>query len=180
MAMDGSLQPGAFTGSCAIKGVVIEPGARYVATLVDRTGDDGQTELARADVSLAAWESGPRPDGLLAFWHSTAPRPDERRTRFIDDDTLLEMVHRLADATEPRQRAFRWVLALLLLRKRVLRQDSIRRADDGTSWWIFRRRGLEVAASFEVADPGLADADLASLTEELASQLGEIMAVGDG
>ncbi len=168
MALDNSLQPGAFTGLCAHSGEVIRPGVAYVAALVDAEGEDGSTTLHRIDTSLAAWDAGSRPAGLIAFWRSEAPRPDDRRTRLVDDDTLLDMLDRLGDADEPKQLAYRWVLALLLLRKRLLRQDSIRRDDAGRSWWSFRRRGVEGAPAFEVLDPGLRDGDVADLAEQLS------------
>ncbi len=172
MALDNSLQPGSFTGTCAHSGESIRPGCAYVAALVDGTGGDGSLTLRRVDTSLVAWEAGHRPAGLIAFWRSEAPSPDDRRTRFVDDETLLDMLERLGEATDPRQVAYRWVLALLLLRKRLLRQDSIRRDDVGHSWWTFRRRGVEGAPSFEVLDPGLRDADVA----DLADQLSEVIA----
>lgn len=176
MAIDPAVQPGAFTGACASTGERIPPGARFVAAIVERAGDHGELELVRADFCLNAWGRDPRPAGLVACWHSTAPSPDDRRTRFVDDQTLLDVLARLGESTEPRHAAYRWVLALLLLRRKVLRQESVRRDEAGASWWSFRVRGEEDGAAFEIRDPHLRDEDVA----DLADQLGEVIATGGG
>lgn len=77
-------------------------------------------ETIRHDYSQAAW-TGP-PEGALAWWKSQMPTRDARRARLAPDEVLLEYFHGLAD--QPEQAELRYVLALLLVRRRILRMTD--------------------------------------------------------
>ncbi|QOJ01279.1 MAG: hypothetical protein HRU70_12610 [Phycisphaeraceae bacterium] len=108
------------TGRCAATGREIAPGEPYVAVLCE---SEGVAELSRLDFSKAAWDSGSRPlPPLSAFatWRAVQPEPNQTRALRMTDDELLDLFEQLASADQPRQRAFRYVLALLLIRRRRL------------------------------------------------------------
>ena len=170
------------TGVCAYTGETLEPGAAYIATLVevDQAESDAGTAasgLKRLDVSLVAWEQGQRPDELFCFWRATVARPDDKKKLFVDDDVLMNLFRRLEDAEQPERQAFRFVLALILMRKRILKYGSTeqRRNVDGDEceWWLMRGRSVEGAEpeTFDVLNPGLDEQRLGQVTE----QLGEIL-----
>ncbi len=164
----GSYELGRFSGVCAASGSVIAPGNHFVAALVDRVGDDGHPTLARLDYSIGGWGSAERPAGLVSFWQSTAPQPGERRHIFVDDETLLEMVQRMETEDDTRRKAFRWVLALALLRRKALRLEGIEQLD-GVESWLFRPRGAEEGSqSIRIANPGIRDEELGDLAEQLS------------
>jgi len=124
------------TGLCAATGNPIAPGETYVAVLVE-TEPDGTSELQRLDFSLAAWEAGTRPDksfSILGFWRAVFHPGDQKKRPFLGDDELLDIFEQLASApdttasssapADPKQAAFRFVLCLLLLRRKLLVLDG--------------------------------------------------------
>lgn len=158
---------GRFTGRCAATGRALEPGTPCIAVLLDR-GDDG---FERRDYSIDAWASTSRPDGILGFWKTVVPRPEERRGVVIDDEVLASMLARLDGDERPERIAFRWIVTLLLLRRRMLRHLGVERRD-GREWWRFAWAGAGAGApAIEVVNPHLRDEDLQSL----AGQLGAIV-----
>lgn len=159
------------TGRCAATGREFSIGEHYVATLVER---DGQEELARADYCLDAWESGARPAlpaRLFASWRAVVPDSGSKKQAFLGDDELLELFERLAETTEARRLAFRYLLALMLVRRKVLKYEGTR---EGIM--TVRQRvpaGAPQPEAWQVVDPKLDDQTIAGAME----QLGEIMAL---
>lgn len=168
----GSFQLGRFTAACAATGRALVAGERIVASLCDAPeGQDDGHEFVRRDYSADAWESGARPAGLVCFWRTTAPAPDERRRLLVDDDTLVELFDRLEGDDRPQRRAYRWLVCLILLRKRMLRQVRVEREGDD-EWWLVQKRGAEEGTPpIRVPNPRIKDEDL----QELAEHLGEVM-----
>lgn len=165
------------TGVCAATGAALEPGAPCVATLCEPEEGDG---FDRRDYSVDAWEQGIRPERLFSFWRTTVATPETRRRLLVDDEVLLDLFERLADDERPQRVAFRFVLGLILMRKRRLKFVGRRPAPAGdgggaepaTEHWLMLPRGAtEGMPPFEVANPQLGDEDV----RELTAQLGEIL-----
>jgi len=110
------------TGVCVVTGRRMEPGENFIAALVE----EGEG-LKRLDISTAAWDEGRRPDRMLAFWQTTVPEPNEKKKVFVDDEVLMNLLRRLEDAEQPQRIAFRFVLMLILMRKKLLRYDKTER-----------------------------------------------------
>ncbi len=158
------------TGRCAASGKELAHGERYIAALVER---EGSPELERLDYSIEAWESGARPVpplSLFAHWRAVMTGQQDKKSPLLGEDELMELFERLAEATEARRVAFRYMLALVLVRKKALRYE-------GTLDGVMRVRprpaspGGPEASIIEVKDPGLTQDVLAGAME----QLGEIM-----
>jgi len=167
------------TGVCAASGSRLEPGAECIAALAERPDDDA---LDRFDYSLAAWESGARPERLFSFWKTRVPEAGARQKLVINDDVLESIFERLAEDDRPQRVAFRFVLALILMRKRRLKYLD-RRVEDGVESWLLAPRGSAIAgvrggragddqpAPIEVVNPRLKDEDVRELTEQLSEIL---------
>jgi hypothetical protein len=169
------------TGRCAFTGRTLEPEEPYVATLVE-DGDD----LHRLDVASEVWAEGKRPDHLFCFWKAVAPEPTAKKKLFVDDAVLMNLLQRLADADQPQRLAFRFVLALILMRKKLLRYDGVDRrepAEDGaapTDWWLLTPK-LDLSKGhmgkwdnetrIEVYDPHLDEEGIRSVTDQLSDIL---------
>ncbi len=166
-SVDGTYQVARSTGRCESSGEPLPPGSPCIAVLCDEPEDGG---FRRLDYSVEAWDGGARPDGLFSFWRTTVPEAQGKKRLLVDDEVLLDLLDRLADAEQPRKLAFRFVITLVLLRKRLLKFDRREETPTGVCWHLSRRGG-EAAACWTVADPGLGDDDIVDLHE----QLGEVL-----
>jgi hypothetical protein len=156
------------TGRCAVTGETFEPGASYITALVDRVEDEG---LDRLDYSISAWEEGARPDRLFSFWRTRMPEAGEERQQFVDDEILMNLWERLADDDRPRRIAFRFVLGLLLIRKKLLKLDHSEWEGD-TEYWLVRTKGTPRDVSPDrMINPQLSEDDVAGVTEQLSEIL---------
>ena len=163
---------GRFTATCASSGRALASGEPIVATLCDApTDESGSPGFVRRDFALDAWTGGARPEGMVCYWKTVAPAPDEKRRILVDDDTLLELFDRLEGDDRPQRIGYRWLLCLVLLRKRLLRHVRVERDGDAERWLVQRRGADESVPPIAVANPKLRDEDL----QELAEHLGEVM-----
>jgi hypothetical protein len=152
----------ASTRRCAVTGLELKPGERYYSVLID----DGAT-LTRKDYSLQAWQ-GP-PEGAFSFWQGRLPAGTAPRRPPIDDDILLECFARLEGELEPGKVSFRYVLALLLVRRKRLRLEDVRQ-EDGQE--VLSLRDARTGARHQVIDPGLPDDELEAVQDEVFQLLG--------
>ena len=163
---------GRFTATCASSGRALASGEPIVATLCDAPADESVSPgFVRRDFALDAWTGGARPEGMVCYWKTVAPAPDEKRRILVDDDTLLELFDRLEGDDRPQRIGYRWLLCLVLLRKRLLRHVRVDRDGDAERWLVQRRGADESVPPIAVVNPKLRDEDL----QELAEHLGEVM-----
>jgi hypothetical protein len=158
--IDYQIQPS--TRRCSATGRELQPGERCYSVLVD----DG-SKLLRKDFSAEAWQ-GPPPEAF-SFWVTRVPAPQGRRRPPIDDDILLDCFHRLEGQHEPGKINFRYVLALLLMRRRRFQFEEAR-SEDGQEVLVLRcgRSG----ARHEVINPGLGEDEMAAVQDDVFAALG--------
>ncbi|HEY8668230.1 MAG TPA: hypothetical protein VIL86_16395 [Tepidisphaeraceae bacterium] len=149
-------------GKCVVCGRVIEPDEKYMAALRETPAG-----FERLDVGLECWEQLDRAN-LLGFWQTHMPRAEQKKKVFVDDEVLCNLFERLADAAEPGKISFRFVLGLILIRKRLLVYESSRR-DGDNDLWVVRFRGRE--GLLDLLDPKLTETQMM----EVSQQLGEIL-----
>jgi hypothetical protein len=176
---------------CAFTGRKLEPGEAYVATLVEvdeqptesaGAGSGGGLGLRRLDVSMEAWQAGSRPEREFSHWRSRVPEPNQKKRLFVDDEVLVNLFRRLADADQAQRVAFRFVVALILMRKKLLRYEGsfVRKAERPASAdpplpvadeevWRMTLKGE--AEAVEVVNPRLDEAQIGQVTQ----QLGEVL-----
>jgi hypothetical protein len=77
-------------------------------------------QVVRRDYSAEAWQ-GP-PENAVGWWKSTVVDPNAGRPHWAPNDVMLNYFERLAE--DPSAEDARYVLALLLVRRRVLRVES--------------------------------------------------------
>ena len=153
---------------CAATGQPLNPGDPCVAALCEHPEDEG---FERFDYSIDGWESAQRPEGLFSFWRTVVPEPNTRRRMFVDDEVLDELFDRLEPDERPQRRAFRFVIGLILMRKRRLKFIGRDHREDTTVWLLKRRGSLPEDPPVELVDPKLSDDDV----RDLSAQLGEIL-----
>lgn len=135
------------SGRCLATGQELAPGEDCYSALVDIPADerekDDQLGMRRVDIAASAWDGGFRPPHLFSYWKTTIPEPSAKKKTFVDDAVLMNLLRRLEDAEEPQRLAFRYVVALILMRKKLLRYDGTERRDDPAGdgpvqdWWLF-------------------------------------------
>lgn len=83
----------------------------------------------------------------------------------MGDAELLDLFEELAPATEPKQLTFRYILALLLIRRRVLRVVDSK----GTTLSVVARAASDVPKTpMSVIDPGLDEQAIADAMDQLS------------
>jgi hypothetical protein len=150
------------TRRCAVTGRDLTPGERYYSVLLDEGG-----KFVRRDYAAEAWP-GP-PAEAFSFWTGRVPAPDARRRPPIDDDLLLDCFQRLEGRVDPASENFRFVLALLLMRRRRFKFEEARH-EDGQELLVVRC--ARTGARHEVANPCLTDEEMTAVQEDVFQALG--------
>ena len=162
------------TGLCAASGAVLEPDTTCIATLCERAEDEG---FDRLDFSEQAWEAGERPERLFSYWRTTVPHPEEKKNPLVDDEVLVDLFARLSDDDRPQRIAFRFVLGLILMRKRLLKfegrtAEQIDAEAGEQEFWLMRAKGTDPEAPpMRMINPHLTDDDVKELTDQLSEIL---------
>jgi hypothetical protein len=148
---------------------VSDPG-KHTAVRTDGTGVASGREggkFVRQDFAGEAW-TGP-PTGAFSFWMARVPAQDESRRPRIDDELLMDCFQRLKGQTEPDRINFRYVLALLLMRRKRLKFEDARLDGDQE---ILRLRCARSREVHEVVNPRLTEQEMAAVQEEVFKVLG--------
>ena len=158
--MEYQIQPN--SRRCAVTNRELKPGERYFAALVEEN-----RQFVRKDFSNEAWQ-GP-PLGAFSFWMGRVAVGTEKVKPRFDDDLLEECFGRLEGQPDPKRINFRYVLALLLLRRRRFRYEtSVMR--DGKE--VMALRCLRTNAKHEVTNPRLNEDEMAEAQDEVFEVLG--------
>jgi hypothetical protein len=100
---------------CAKTDHEFAPGEVFYSVLVAEGA-----EIVRYDYSQAAWE-GP-PDEAIGWWRSQMPEANARRANWAPNDVLLDYFQELQ--SQPGKEDVRYILTLLMIRRRVLRLED--------------------------------------------------------
>jgi hypothetical protein len=147
---------------CAASGRELRPGERFYSALFDEAG-----KFVRKDYAAEAWSAPPA--GAVAYWCGRIPASGRPRQPTINDELLIDCFEHLGDAKEPAQRNFRYVVALLLMRRKRFKFDDVR-TRDGDDCLILR--DAKSGVRHEVPDPRLSDAEIAAVQDEVFRVLG--------
>jgi hypothetical protein len=149
---------------CAATGRELNPGDRFFAVLREDAG-----KLVRTDYAAEAWPGAPA--GAVAFWAGKVPRADQKpRKPVVNDDVLLDCFDRLHGTADADGLNFRYVAALLLMRRKRFKFDDAARDDAGRDVLIVR--DARTGAVHHVTDPRLSDEQVAAVQTEVFRVLG--------
>ena len=151
-------------GQCTVCGQQIAPESRFMAALVETPAG-----FQRSDACPACWEKLDRAN-VLAFWQATMPRPEQKKKLFVDDSILCELLERLAEVSDAPKVNFRFVLALILMRKRLLIYESTRKEGESEIWSV-RVKGREEL--LDLLNPRLDESQMKEVGDQLAQILQE-------
>ena len=154
--------------TCKTSGSEFKAGDLMFSALVREEG-----RLVRHDWSHEAWAGAP--DETLAWWRSVVPEQENEGVSLAPVEALLDILESLAD--QPEEASLRYLLALQLLRRKVLRfgdspsegdadgDDKRERTDEVVSL-VCRRRDCEykvVAVMPEAEERAVLEERLAAL-----------------
>lgn len=154
---------------CAHTGKELQIGDEHIAALVERPGEEALVRLA---YSNEAWEAGARPtapDRLFGFWKRIVPDKEDKVQPLVNDDEMMDLFEQLEEANDPKQIAFRYLLGLILLRKKRLIFEGSSPTDNDTPPTLSLRQRVKGGGGplFTVTDPQLDDDAINTATEEL-------------
>jgi hypothetical protein len=103
--------------------------------------EEAVSPFVRVDFCESCWNQGRRPGQLspaalglveegpsaklamFSFWKTTMPLPQQKKKLLVDDSVLVDVFQRMEGKSEPQEERFRFVLALILMRKRLLKYE---------------------------------------------------------
>lgn len=103
------------TRRCALSGRALEPNESYFSVIVP-AGED----VSRLDIAASHW-NGPV-EGAIGWWRSHMPAAATQALRPAPTGVLLDTLGELLQ--RPGKEALAYVLALLLVRRRVLQEEQ--------------------------------------------------------
>ncbi len=151
------------TGSCCKCTREFGQGQDFVAAVREQ----GE-EFQRDDYCTECWSSLENGDKkYFAAWQAKMPQREEKKKLFVDDEVLSNFFVRLGE--QPERVSFRFVLALVLMRKKILVYEALDKKD-GRDVWLMRFRGDK--KQYEVIDPHMTEEKIS----QVSRQLGQILA----
>jgi hypothetical protein len=107
-------------------------------------------EVLRRDYSEGAWPGSP--EGALGWWKSRMPKPSATRIHWAPNDILLHYFDQLS--SEVSQRDMRYVLALLMVRRRIMRLVDTLKTPEGVEQMVLYCPKNENEYQVVVTSPG--------------------------
>ncbi len=153
--MDFNIRP--VSKTCAKSGRPFRPGDTCWSVLFEHDGN-----LVRQDFSADEW-AGP-PEGAIGHWRCMVPVSAETNRPKLDADSLFDYFLQLSDSPNIVQQQYRYVLALLLLRKRRLILEEVIDIDDKPT---MRLVGSGGEGPFDVAEEELSEDQIDRLQNQL-------------
>jgi len=150
-------QVGHSTGRCSVTNRELTEGEEFYAVLFE----DGES-FRRADYSVESW-TGP-PEGSYCHFKTRVPVKEKKKRLLVDDELLMNFFLRLDGDEDPARVRFRFVLALILMRKRLLRYDATQTADGLETWTMTTPKDH---ATHRIINPHLTDEQIEGVSEQV-------------
>lgn len=163
LTQEWNIQPRALC--CATSGRAFEKGERIFSALYWRDG-----QYVRVDLNAESWKARNENIEPLSAWQTDFVPPVPPPPEALKKDDAESLLRRLVAENASGTRNARYILALMLERKKVLRQIE-RQRTDGVSVLVY-----EHGPSGEVwliEDPGLKLGELKAIQDEVAHLLGQ-------
>jgi len=149
------------TGQCTSCNKAFAEKEDFYSALYDRN-----SEFMRQDFCVPCWEKWQ--DTPYSFWKTQKPETREEK-RIIDNASLLELFHKLDQEDKLRKRQFRYLLGLLLVRRKVFRMRDVERGSGPEVMELVDAKTKEV---YRLERPSMAGETLQDLTKEIDKLFG--------
>jgi hypothetical protein len=148
---------------CAVSSRPFEKGERVFSALYWR---DGQYQ--RVDLCEDSWKARNENIEPLSAWQTDFVPPPPPEPEALKKDDAESLLRRLIAENAPGTRNARYILALMLERKKVLRQIE-RQRQDGVSTLVYEH--IPSSEVWLIEDPGLKLGELKDVQDEVAHLL---------
>lgn len=131
----------------------------------------GALPFTRDDLCAGCWD-GEKAGEFFSSWKSCVPDETEDQrplARRIDAETIYDMFRRLEGQADPARQKFRFILALMLMRKKRLRFTGVADSPRGEHLVLEDR---DEGITHKVLDPGLGEEEVDSLRGQIDRLLG--------
>lgn len=122
----------------------------------------------RRDLCADCYASARR-DGVFSYWQGEYKLPPPPPPEAIQKDTAESLLRKLVESADPSHAAARYILAVMLERKRILRhRDTVQEAD-GRELLVYEH--TQTGESFTIPDPKLRLDQLEEVQKQVADLL---------
>ena len=150
------------SGHCAATGRVLAEGESYYAVLFETPQG-----FERRDFATDAWTEPP--DGHFCYWRARVPVKNRQSGPIaVDHELLTQFFLKLEESDCEVRQQFRFVLALLLMRKRILRLEKAEREGE-QEYWVMRL--VSEQSQHRVLNPRLGAEEVERLSLQLTAIL---------
>ncbi len=156
--------------SALFEGPPIHPSGADALADQDTLAEDGAPPFERADLCSGCFEAATAP-APFCWWRIEVPEPEKKRAT-LDLQVAREFLVRLLDERAPERAPLRYLLALLLMRKRLVKVIE-QFSDERGEMMLVRLPPDETP--HEIECPELDE----SVTESLRADLGRLFDLGD-
>lgn len=152
---------------CALTERPFEDGEVFHTAIYFDTEANG---YIRRDVALDAWEKEISERTPLAYWKTTyTPVVAEARPEVTSKESAMALLQRFVEEDEPQTENARYILTLMLERKKILSPTATKETENGKMLFYENKKTSEV---FMVRDPELRLDELVQVQDEVAALLG--------
>lgn len=162
MTGEGDFKIGRRGGTCAACAAALTPGASASSALY-REPAGGATAFSRKDFCAACFDDAAKRGEPFSWWTSVVPTPQEKKAVF-DVGVAREFLVRLLREDAPERASLRYLLALLLMRKKAVKVGD-QFVKDGVDVMVLSVPPDE--AVFEVPCLEIDEAEATKLRDEL-------------
>lgn len=148
--------------TCTATGRELKPGERVFSVLRDDAG-----QFVRQDYASEAWP-GP-PENAVAWWAGRVLEAGKRAKPVINDDLLVDCFEHLTETSDPGRLRFRYVVALLLMRRKRFKFEDASKKDDRELMVV---RDVKAGRKHEIVDPLMTEPEMDSVRDEVFRVLG--------
>lgn len=122
-------------------------------------------QVIRHDYSAESWTEAPA--DVLAWWKSRVPDAMNKKPQWAPNDAMLHYFEQLAG--DPQKQDVRYILALLMIRRRILRLEETERLTNGQDQLVLFCARNETEYRVAANMPG--EARIAEIQQEIAHVL---------
>jgi hypothetical protein len=169
MTNDWSIQ--SRSNHCAATGRKFAEGETFFALLFE----EKKGGFRREDLSEEAFKARTDGERPFSFWRSKFEPPPPPQPEPVSKQTAEDLLRTYMIETGPEHSNARYVLALMLERKRLLKEIEVKRGEDGSLTRIYEH--ARTGEVFVIPDPQLRLDQVEELQAQVASLLGAPPAV---